>query len=293
MPPGSPRPRPRPRRRSPSVLLTERDRALLAFAGEHRFVLAAHVAVSLQITSNAAAARMRALTRAGYLCGERKLRDEPTFYQVTRDGIRAVGGDLPRPRPIDYSAYRHDIGLCWLTLAAGAGRFGPLRGLVGERRMRSHDGRAEGRSAPLGVRLGGVGPGGRERLHYPDLLLVTASGHRVALELELSGKGRERRERILAGYASDRRIDAVVYLVSNAATGRAVSRSAARLGIGDLVSVQGVAWDRPPEPGDTQRTADRHHARAATPRAHDGAGDGRTGATASRVTRAQEPEAGR
>jgi hypothetical protein len=99
---------------------------------------------------------------------------------------------------------------------------------------------------------GGLGPGGRERLHYPDLLLVTPEYRRIAIELELTSKGRTRREQILAGYAADCRIDAVVYLAEHPAVRRQVSESAARLGISHLVHVQrvrGPAVGSPPGGG--------------------------------------------
>jgi hypothetical protein len=232
----------RARRTDASARLTERDQILLAFVAEHRFVIPGHVAGLLRTSPRAASTRLRALVRAGYLRADDAVRHEPTFYQITRDGLRAVGSDLPTPRDVDIGTRRHEIGLAWLMLAAQAGRFGPLRDLISERRMRSHDGRAESRASPLGVRLGGAGPRGAPRLHYPDLMLVTASGHRVAFELELSSKPRGRREGILAGFAADRRIDAVVYLVDSPAVGRAIIRSAARLDIGELISVQRVAW---------------------------------------------------
>jgi DNA-binding PadR family transcriptional regulator len=253
-----------------TVRITERDRLLLAFAAEHRFVLCTHVQSLLAITPAAAYARLRALRDAGYLQGERKLHDEPGAYQITRDGLRAAGSDLSRPRKIDLATYRHDSGVAWLMLAARHGRFGPLQQIVSERRMRSLDARSDRRAEPFGVRLGGIGPGGRERLHYPDLLILTAepvdsaggsigrieespgsrtavaamsnSGYRVAFELELSSKSRSRREGILAGYAADPRIDAVVYLVDRPDVGRAVSRSAARLGASSLVHVQNLSW---------------------------------------------------
>ena len=63
----------------------------------------------------------------------------------------------------------------------------------------------------------------------------------MAFELELSTKEVVRRERILAGYAADRRIDAVVYLVEHRSVGRAIERSAARMGISHLVRVQRVS----------------------------------------------------
>ncbi len=121
--------------------------------------------------------------------------------------------------------------------------------------MRSADGRGE--DAPYGVRLGGVGPRGGTRLHYPDLLLNTASGHRVAVELELTGKGRTARERILGGYAIDNRIDAVLYLARDERIARAVRASARAAGISDMVHVRTVRFPPPPQPVQIDRPGDR------------------------------------
>jgi DNA-binding PadR family transcriptional regulator len=233
---------PPPRRPDRPVQITERDRLLLAFAAEHRFVLCSQVRSLLGVSSAAAYARLRALRTAGYLRSERKLHGEPAGYQITRDGLRPIGSDLSPPRAIDLATYRHDAGLAWLMLAAHGGRFGRLREAISERRMRSHDARADRSAAPFGIRLGGVGPGGRERLHYPDLMVVTESGHRVAFELELSSKSPTRREGILAAYAADPRIDAVVYLVDRKSVGRGISQSAARVEVSGRVHVQNVNW---------------------------------------------------
>jgi hypothetical protein len=233
---------PPPRPRAPALQITERDRRLLAFAAEHRFVLCSQVRSLLDVSAAAAYTRLRALRAAGYLRSERKLHGEPACYRISRDGLRAIGSDLASPRAIDLATYRHDTGLAWLMLAARAGRFGPLRGAVSERRMRSDDARPDRSAPPFGIRLGGVGPGGRERLHYPDLLIVTDTGHQVAFELELSSKSPARREGILAAYGADRRIDAVVYLVNRATVGRGISQSAARVGISRRVHVQNINW---------------------------------------------------
>jgi hypothetical protein len=224
-----------------AVQITDTDRALLRFAAEHRFVIAAQVAALLGVSEGTAEARLRRLGAGGHLRRNKELYRGPTWHQITRAGLRAVGSDLPAPRGFDLATHRHDAGLGWLMLTARAGRFGPLERIISERRMRSHDGRAEDPTQRYGVRLGGVGPGGRDRLHYPDLVLITQTGHRVAFELELSTKEVARREGILAGYAADRRIDAVVYLVERASVGRAIERSAARMGVSHLVRVQRVS----------------------------------------------------
>src|SRR5579859_5418805 len=105
--------RARPQRRDPGVRLGERDRRLLAFAAEHRLVLAAHVQALLAISPGAAGARLRALVHAGYLRYERKLAG-PGCYLIDRPGLRAIGSELPRPREVDLSGFKHDVGLAWL-----------------------------------------------------------------------------------------------------------------------------------------------------------------------------------
>src|SRR5690242_681380 len=224
------------------VRLTERDRELLAFAAQHRIALARHLEVLVGASTDAITTRMRALSRAGYLNSQAPFDRQPRCYWITRKGLQAIESNLPPPR-LELRSHRHDVGTAWLWLSARAGAFGPLERVVSEREMRSRDGARASGTDPFGVRLGGVGPGGRERLHYPDLLLVGTGGRRIALELELTPKGRGRRERILAGYGADSRIDAVVYLVDRPAVGRAIRASAARLGIAERVHVRPAVWE--------------------------------------------------
>ncbi len=262
---------PRRRTRTSQVLITPRDRLLLEMAAEHRLILPGHAAALLGVSSTTAAARLRALHRGGYLARERLLAGQPACYQITRRGLDVLGSELPPPR-LDVRAYAHDVGLAWLWLVARSETFGPMREVLSERTLRSRDGQRQSRlqagsppaAGPLGVRLGGVGPGGRERLHYPDMLLITPQGHRIAVELELTSKGRARRERILAGYGSDPRIDAVLYLVDQPALARSVRTSARRLGISAHVHVQ---WVSQPDHSVRPRRlgADRTHALARQP----------------------------
>jgi hypothetical protein len=234
-------------------------------AAEHRLILPAHAQTLLGVSYSAAISRLRSLSSAGYLAAHRVFSGAPASYQITRTGLAVVQSRLPRPQ-LDLRAYAHDVGVAWLWLAAQAGTFGPLGDVVSERAMRSRDGRREADSTiePFGVRLGGAGPNGRERLHYPDLLLVTPDGRRIAVELELSAKGGTRREKILAGYGSDPRFDAVLYLVDQPALARAIRTSARRLGITHLVHVQRV---RQPEGARVGRGTEAHRSpvgRAAT-----------------------------
>jgi hypothetical protein len=228
--------------RPPRARLTPRDLELLAFAAEHRLILADHARALLGMSAEASRTRLGTLARAGYLTAQQAFHHRARCFQIARPGLDAIASDLGPPRRLDLRSYDHEAGAAWLWLAAGAARFGDVREVLGERRMRSLDARPEREGPPLGVRLGGTGPRGQPRIHYPDLLLITPGGHRIALELELSSKGRVRREKILAGYGADARIDAVLYLVKDRRIGRSIQESARRVGITALVHVQRVSF---------------------------------------------------
>lgn len=261
-----------PPARPPSRQITARDLELLAFLAAHRLVEADHARRFLRRAPSTARGRLSALREAGLVTQRHIFHRQPPCYQVTARGLAAIGSRLPVPR-VDLHGYGHDLGVAWLWLLARDGAFGELREVIAERELRSRDGPGGRAEPPLAVRVGGVGPRGRERLHYPDLLLVTGHGRRVALELELSDKGRTRRERILSAYGADPRVDAVVYLVEDRRLGDALIASARRLGIESIVRVQSVglprrahslaggrvSWRRPPSArhGGEERGAQR------------------------------------
>lgn len=246
-------------RRAHAVRVTERDCELLAFAARHRLVHAGHVATLLGVTEARAGAILARLARGGYV-RKQPVFDRPACYRITRPGLAVAGAALPPPG-VDLRSYEHDVGAAWLWLAARDGAFGPLREILAERQLRSHDEAPDRADAPLAVRLGGIGRGGRERLHYPDLLLLRPDGRRIAVELELSAKSRTRLAGILAGYGADPRIDAVLYLVPNRKLGRSVIAAAERLGLASRVHVQLVqhAGERSGAPAGAAR--ERHPVR--------------------------------
>ena len=236
--------------------LTERDEEVLAFLAEHRLALPHHAAVLLGTSAAGATARLNKLANASLLKRQPAFSGERHWYQITRDGLAVIASSLAAPR-VDLRTYEHDVGVAWLWLAARGGTFGPLQEIVGERRLRSRDASREPGAEPLAVRLGGFGPHGRERLHYPDLVLRTADGRRIALELELTPKSRTRLETILAGYGADPRFAGVVYLVQSPSVARSVQAAARRLDIAGLVQVQRVRSTASPNATAAARTAER------------------------------------
>ena len=224
---GRPRSPSRARRPRPPDRLGERDLRVLEFAAEHPFLLNAHARMLLGSSTASASARLRNLTRGGWLRSERKLAgpgcvsDHPPWAwgdrehaapaaqhrsghlrPRRRDGVGVAGG---QPRSVRSTARN--------GLRAPHALRGPPS-CRGHRTVRYPPGRSR---AVRG-----------ERRHYPDLLLETTTGHRVAVELELTPKARARRNEILGGYALDARVDAVLYLVEDRRTGLAIERAARR-----------------------------------------------------------------
>jgi hypothetical protein len=240
------------------AILGSEEIQTLEFLAEHRVAITSQVQALLGGSPQATERRIRRLAEAGLVARQKIFEVQPAACWITRQGLGAIECRLPAPT-VDLKGYRHDVGLGWLWLAARGGEFGELRAVVSERTMRSAD-----RRDPTPGRTYGVGVGGGGRLHYPDLLLETATGHRVAVELELTGKGRRRLERIMLGYAADPRVDGVLYLCPRGPLGRRVQDAARRMGVSDRVSVQLLAPGSPegtPEPG---RVATRRLGRATT-----------------------------
>ncbi len=229
--------------------------------GRHRLVNAGHVGALLGLTMKRAGDVLTRLAGGGYVERQTVFDQQPACYRIKPKGLAVIGSHLPPPG-VDLRSYEHDVGVAWLWLAAHDGIFGPPHEVFAERELRSHDEAPDRVDPPLAVKLGGFGPGGRERLHYPDLVVDRQDGRRVAVELELTSKGRTRLEGILAGYGADPRIDTVLYLVPNRTIGKAVLAAAERVGIAGLVQVQFVRDESRAEPRAAGRALERAHGSA-------------------------------
>lgn len=232
---------------------------MLSFMAEHRLVLESQVAALLDCPRASVQRRLHTLAASRYVA--RWQVAEAPCCRIEARGLRAMGSALRPPRE-NLGAYRHDVGVAWLWLAAHRGQFGPVADVVGERRMRSHD--MVGPEEPYSIRLGGYEVTGRPRRHYPDVILIDHHGRRLALELELTHKEKPRLEAILAGYGVDRRVDGVVYVVQENPDGQRIARSvwaaAQRLGIAERVHVTRMT---PRDAGDGQAERTAHVGRSA------------------------------
>ena len=218
---------------------------MLGPLAEHRFLIVPQVAVLLAVSERTALNRLKTLERDRLCVFHKVFHGLPWAASIQSRGLRALDSPLKAPPKLNYNEYRHDVGVGWLWLAARAGGFGELRGIATDRRMQADDlsAAAAGRRPQWGIGVGLLGSRGRPQRHYPDLMLDTASGHRVAVELELTGKSAGRMERIMSAYASDARIDHVLYLAASRAIATRAIDSARRAGISDRVHVQMLARD--------------------------------------------------
>jgi hypothetical protein len=231
------------------LVLSDPDLDLLRALAEQRVAVMAQVAHWLGVGDRAAGRRVARLRDAGLLESRRLFERGSTMVRISSPGLKLIGSPLPRPgQKLD--EYRHDVGVGWIWTAAREGAFGQMATIHSERAMRSHDMRLD--RMPDGERLRepdgelrGVGVGawradGRPERHYPDLLLESPAGHRIAVELELSDKGRRRLDGVMEAYASDARIDAVLYLVPDPGLAERVRAAASRAGIAEMVYVRGI-----------------------------------------------------
>ncbi len=237
----------------PQFVLSDRDLELLDALAEQRVAVMAQVAYWLGVSDRTAGRRVARLREAGLVESRRLFDRGSAMVRITGPGLKLIGSPLGRPgQKLD--EYRHDVGVGWVWTAAREGAFGNMAVIHSERAMRSHDARLERmgsgeRRGELDAELRGVGvgawrPDGRPERHYPDLLLESPGGHRIAVELELTHKGRRRLDHIMSAYASDVRIDAVIYLVPEPRLAEQIRAAAARAGISQSVHVRGIAGGR-------------------------------------------------
>jgi hypothetical protein len=229
---------------APEISLTEADLSVLGPLAEHRILIVPQVALLLGVSERTAARRLKRLHDARLLHFEQTFNGQPAGAKITAGGLRAIGSSLKAPY-LNLNEYRHDVGVAWMWLAARDGAFGEIAELTSDRRMKVEDAAAVpvGGRPKWGIGLGLLGPHGTPQHHYPDLMLQMASGHRVAVELELTSKSVRRMSRIMLAYASDARIDDVLYLAANQRIAGRVTEAARRAGIGDRVHVQRLAPD--------------------------------------------------
>lgn len=160
------------------------------------------------------------LVEAGLLERIATLPGDPTLLRASDDGITYARLGLPAakvgPGQVDHWLACADVAL-WAEE-----RWGP-EALTCERELRLHEREAR---EPIGSCVVGELPGGRPMLHRPDLL-ISDSGRRMAIEVELTVKAPGRLEQIVRSWRRARHVEKVLYVVPAGPTHRAVARAVA------------------------------------------------------------------
>lgn len=220
-----------PNRHIRGFRVTDRDLAMVRWVGRLRFAEAAQVGRRFGLDERHTYRRLRGLIRAGLLDHRRVFHNQPGAYWATRAGLDATGLRLP-PAGIDIRTYEHDR-LAAVAAIVLEDEFGP-DAIVTERELRSLDAAAQ--TPSYAVARGGQAQLGRSGLHFPDLAVDGRDGRPLAVEVELTAKGRGRLDSIVAGYVRARHIAGVRYYAAPAARA-GLERAIARTGAGQLFAI--------------------------------------------------------
>lgn len=196
---------------------TDRDSDMVRWINGHGFATIGQVARWMGSSYQAAQRRTQLLSEAGFLEHQWPFRGE-RIYLPTKCAVARAGDKLPPLNRITHGSYFHDLKLIdlalWLVAETG-GAFTP------ERRIRHERG------------YNGVGISG----HVADGLLEHECGKPVAIELELSTKGKRRLAKIIRGYLSDLSIGEVWYFAGSVAVRGSLERA-----VGDHAFIKIHDW---------------------------------------------------
>lgn len=160
--------------------LTERDQDILTFINEFGFCEMPQLDKRFSLNKPRNYEIMRRLVNNGLLIHERILHNHHGVYRLSPEGARCT--NLPSLARVPLATYRHDLLVVEvhlrLRLEHPDARWISARHLMQEKHQH------------------GVGKTG----HLPDGILVFENGEQIAIEVELTPKGKNRLERILRGY---------------------------------------------------------------------------------------------
>lgn len=193
---------------------------------------------ALELSEDMVYRRLRVLRAMGLVSYARPHHDEPGVYVITAAGLGYISSALPAPR-LDLRTHRHD--LLVVDVCQEIARERPDLDLCTERLMRSWD-RRQDPDRPdrwLGMRFPGHAPSGMPRMHYPDATFLDAGRRqRIAVEVELTLKGRRRLERIVRSYWRGLDLEQILYVTDRQDVARAVRRAAGAAGAGGRLEVR-------------------------------------------------------
>lgn len=178
-----------------NILITRRDVDMLNWINGVGFVNIDQITTRYKISRETAYARLRKLIAHHYLLHERLLQNKPGHYRVTKAGAEFNPLGLKPVRYVSLGKYQHTKLLVDLSLKLAEKYQAQF---ITERELR------------LDIEHEGVGRWG----HLADGALEF-DDKRIAIEVELTTKGRRRLRKIITNYLSDFSFQEVWYFCGN------------------------------------------------------------------------------
>lgn len=174
------------------MLLTNRDMEIMRFINDFGFCEMPQIERRFGLNKPRSYKVVKRLINAGLVLHEYVLRNRHGIYRLTREGAECT--DLPMLKYVSLGSYIHQLTVIDVHLKLMQ-RF-PEADWVSERRLR--------RDKFLSGRFDRFG-------HVADGILLFSDGKRIAIEVELTMKGKDRLGKIIRGYVLDRSISGVWY----------------------------------------------------------------------------------
>ena len=178
------------------IQLTERDLDLLRTINSFGYVDINFICEKYRLKPNVAYRRLRRLIASKLIRHLYVYHQKPGIYLVTPEGVATCKDELPPLFKVSRATYDHSLAVSRASLALAKLHQGHI---ITERQIRHR------------MTEKGVGQFG----HIADGALMI-EGKKIALEIELSVKGKERLKNILGQYAMQIEYDAVWYICGNA-----------------------------------------------------------------------------
>lgn len=174
--------------------LTDRDIEILRFINDCGYCITPHVASFISVKQWRISQIMKRLVHRKLVVKEHVFQGHPVIYYLTPEGASFT--ELPPIEYVSLGTYRHQVAM--INVALKLMRIHPEAIWVSERHLK-HD-----------KYYDGIG----KRGHVADSLLVFSNDRQIAIEIELSIKGKRRIESILKSYATQFDIKEVWYFCS-------------------------------------------------------------------------------
>lgn len=171
--------------------LTDRDCAIMRFINDFGFCEMPHIVKQFGLNKPRNYKVMQRLVQGGYVIHERVFYYRHGIYRLSKKGAEHTG--LPVLNKIPVGIYEHQMALIEVYIKLM--KEYPDATWISERSIKRDQ------------CMRGIG----RRGHVADGMLIMPDGKQIAIEVELTMKGRYRLEEILKGYSAQLEIDQVWY----------------------------------------------------------------------------------